>query len=114
MRFELYCNDTEEDFRKAVDEIHNDKDSLFNFEESCRLWYTQNGETVLVEHQVSTGSRMVMCELPDVEDWITVYEVDNEEDYNAGDEIWTESVDANISLKNIKEKMLEVAKSVFE
>ena len=113
MRFEPNYNfKTEEEFRDLVKDIRTWDDG-FNFEQSCRLWYTENGETVMVEHDVATLTDIKLMN-EESSDWLTVYLVSNEKDYDTSKEIETDGIDTNITLAELKEKMISIAKSTFD
>ena len=112
MKFEPnYDFKTDKEFKTLVDDIRT-WDNGFNYEQSCRLWYTENRETVMVEHDVATLTDAKLNE--ETSDWLTAYLVTSEDDYDTSKEIWTEEVDKHITLENLKTEMMKVAKFMFE
>ena len=118
MKFKMNYYDvleTEEDFRALVNDLHNE-DGGWNFLESCRMWGTNDkGETFMVEHQCTTKTaiEIIESENPTEEpDWLTVYLVKDEEDYDCSKQVYTETVDNNISLEELKKRMVELIKEV--
>ena len=97
-----------------VDELHKIK-SGYNFEIGARLWHTPDGidKTIMVEYQVATQDCRDITENEDEPDWFTAYEVDDEQDYDCSDEIFTETADNHISVCGLREAMLDFAKNVF-
>lgn len=113
MRFEPnYDFESEEEFRNLINDIRFWDDG-WNWEQSCRMGYTENGKTVMVEHDVSTLTNTKVVD-GETSDWLTVYLVTNENDYDTSKEIWTEEIDKNITLEELKSKMLMVAKLMFK
>ena len=113
MRFECNCTN-EAEFRKMVVECRNE-DCGFNFEVGARLWYTPEGEdfTIMVEYQIVTETCRKMFEEDDEPDWFTAYYVDDENDYDCSEEIWTEAIE-NFTLVGLQNAMLDFAKIVYE
>ncbi len=112
MRFEPnYEFKTEEEFRNLIDDIRT-CDNGWNFVQSCRMWYTENGETVMIEHDVSTLTDAKIVE--ESSDWLTVYSVVDENDYDTSKEIWTDEVDKDITLEELKSEMIKIAKRMFD
>lgn len=113
MRFDCNCKN-EKDFKKMMDEIHNAKCGT-NFEVAARLWYTPEGfdRTIMVEHQVTTRECKELVENDNEPDWLTAYEVDDEQDDDCSDEIFTETIEDNIKLAGLKESMLDFTKKVY-
>ena len=114
MRFDCNCtNETE--FEQMVDEIHEETLG-YNYEIGARLWYTPKGfsKTIMVEYQVSTKTCREVTEDNDEPDWLTAYEVDDENDCDCSNEIFTETIETNIKLNGLKEAMLDFAESVYK
>ena len=114
MKFDCNCNN-ELEFREMVEEIHDAKDG-FNFEVGARLWYTPDGfnKTIMVEYQVTTKECKELVENDDEPDWLTAYEVDDEDDDDCSDEIFTETIETNIKLAGLEDSMLDFAKNVYK
>ena len=113
MRFECNCtNETE--FRKMVDECRSE-DCGFNFEVGARLWYTPEGIdfAIMVEYQITTETCRKLTEEDDEPDWFTVYAVDDEDDYDCSEEMWTEAIE-DFTLIGLQNAMLDCAKRVYE
>lgn len=122
MRFEpnYFKNENNEnEFRNVIDFIHS-WDSGCNWEQSCRLWYTQDGETIMVEHDVATLSNYILMiesgEEPtyQTEDYLTAYLVTDEKDYDTSTELGSTEINDYISLHDLKHAMEMYAKSMFE
>lgn len=113
MRFECNC-ETELDFEAMVNEVHEEKAGV-NFEVGARLWQTspKTGKTIMVEYQVVTKECKELVENDDEPDWFTAYAVDDEKSYDCSDEIFTETIEANINLDNLKAAMIAFADKVF-
>ena len=114
MKFECNCTN-EIEFNNMVSKIHNEKQKT-NFEVGARLWYTPDGfsESIMVEYQVTTKDCKELVENDDEPDWLTAYEVDNENDYDCSYEIFTETIETNIKFSGLEESMLDFAKSVHK
>ena len=113
MKFDCNCNN-ELEFRKMVDKIHDAKDG-FNFEVGARLWYAPDGfnKTIMVEYQVTTRECRELLENDDEPDWLTAYEVDDENDDDVSYEIFTETIE-EIKLVGLENSMLDFANRVYE
>ena len=113
MRFECNCNN-ESEFIKMMDTVHNERGG-FNFEVGARLWYTPEGlgKTIMVEHQISTQTLKDLTE-DDEPDWLTAYEVDDEEDDDCSDELFTETIENNIKFAGLQNAMEDFAEMVFK
>ena len=96
-----------------MDSVHAE-DNGFNFEVGARLWYTSEllGITIMVEHQISTKTAAILSGEDDEPDWLTAYQVNDEDDCNCSDEIYTETVENNIKLAGLQGAMADFAKSV--
>ena len=114
MRFDCNCTN-EMEFAEMVNEVHDAKWGT-NFEVCARLWYTPEelGKSIMVEYQVTTMECKELVENDDEPDWLTAYEVDDENDDDCSDEIFMEAIETNIKLCGLQEAMLDFAKSVFE
>lgn len=114
MRFECNCKN-EFEFQNMLDEVHNEKWGT-NFEIGARLWYTPNGfnKTIMVEYQITTKDCKELVENDDEPDWLTGYEVDDENDDDCSDEIFTETIETNIKLKELEDSMLDFAKYIYK
>lgn len=114
MKFDCNCkNDME--FVQMVNDVHDEKCGV-NFEVGARLWYTPEGfdKSIMVEYQITTRECKEMLENDDEPDWLTAYEVDDENDDDCSEEIFIEAIESNFKLRGIKESMEDFAKSVFE
>lgn len=114
MRFECNCTN-EAEFRCMVDEIRDEKCG-FNFEIGARLWYTPEGfdKSIMVEYEVATKDNRELLEDDNAPDWLTAYEVNNEEDDDCSDQIDTETIDSEIRFDALEKTMLDFAKKIFE
>lgn len=114
MKFDCNCKN-EMEFADMVNEVHDAKWGT-NFEVCARLWYKPNGfdKTIMVEYQVTTRECRELVENDDEPDWLTAYEVDDENDDDCSDEIFTETIETNIKLHGLKDAMFDFAKGVFE
>lgn len=112
-RFECSC-ETDAELAKMIDALHK-TNSGFNYEIGSRLWYTPEGldKTIMVEFDVATQDCRDLNENPDAPDWFTAYEVNDDQDYDCSDEIFTDVADNHISVCGLQEAMLEFAKNVF-
>lgn len=113
MKFSCNCkNETE--FRTMVDEVHNEKWGT-NFEIGARLWFTPDklDKTIMVEYQITTKDCKEMLKNDDEPDWLTAYEVNDENDDDVSYEIFTETIE-DIKLMGLENSMLDFAKSVYE
>lgn len=113
MRFECHC-ETELDFKEMIDKIHEEKSGV-NFEVGARLWQTSpdGGKTIMVEYQVTTKECKELVENDDEPDWLTAYAVDDEQDDDCSEEIFTETIETNIKLTGLNSAMAEFAEKVF-
>lgn len=111
MKFECNCK-TEAEFREMMDSIHAE-DNGISFEVGARLWYTSErlGMVIMVEHQISTKTADLLSE-EDEPDWLTAYQVDDENDDDCSDEAFTETIEDNIKLAGLQGAMLDFAKRV--
>ncbi len=114
MKFDCNCKN-EIEFAEMVNEVH-DEECGFNFEVGARLWYTPDGfdKSIMVEYQITTRERKKLLESDDEPDWLTAYEVDDEDDDDCSDEIFTETIETNRKLHGLQEAMLDFAKYVCE
>lgn len=114
MRFECNC-ETDGTFAEMVDEMHKAETGV-NFEIGARLWYTPEGfgKTIMVEYNITTQDCRDLVENQDEPDWLTAYEVDNEQDCDCSNEIFTETTDNYISISALKEAMINFAKEVYQ
>lgn len=112
-RFECNC-ETDVDLSAMLDRVHK-ATTGFNYEIGARLWYTPEGlgKAIMVEFEITTQDCRDLNEDPDAPDWFTAYEVDDEQDYDCSDEIFTETADNHISICGLQEAMLDFAKNVF-
>ena len=95
VKFECNCtNETE--FAEMLNEVHNAKWG-YNFEIGARLWYIPEGfdKAIMVEYQITTQECKELVENEDEPDWLTAYEVDDMNDYDCSDEIFTETIESN-------------------
>lgn len=121
LKFECNCR-TEEEFTEMMDSVHNAENGV-NFEVGARLWYRPEGtnDIIMVEHQISTRTAALALNEDDPEwdglnepDWLTAYEVDDEFDDDVSQEIFTETIEDNITLHCLKDEMREFAQRVFD
>lgn len=112
-RFECNCK-TDAELAEMLDEAHKAENG-FNYEIGARLWYTPEGldKTIMVEFDMTTQDCRDLVENQDEPDWFTAYEVDDEQDYDCSDEIFTETADNYISISGLKEAMADFARNVF-
>lgn len=108
-KFECNCH-SEQDLAECLDEIRTEK-SGWNYLEVARLWHKPAGcdKTIMVEYQVATLDCRELTENEDVSDWLTAYEVENEDDYDCSNEIATDTVDSNIQLSDLRGVMCNYA-----
>lgn len=113
MRFECNCTN-EVEFRQMVEECRKE-DCGWNFEVGARLWYTPEGKdfTLMVEYQIMTKTWRKDFGEDDEPDWFTVYAVDDENDSDCSEEVWTEAIE-DFTLIGLQNAMLDCAKEVYE
>lgn len=114
IRFECNCK-TDIEFARMIYEIHKAETGV-NFEIGARLWYTPEGlgKTIMVEYDMTTQDCRDLVENQDEPDWLTAYEVDDEQDCDCSNEIFTETTDNYISISALKEAMTDFAKEVYQ
>ena len=114
MKFECCCK-TDSGLKAIIDDIHSEKCGT-NFEVCARLWYSSEyfGKTIMVEYQVTTQECRELTENEDEPDWFTAYEVDDEEDDDCSDEIFTATTDNYADIRSLEEAMGDFAKEVFQ
>ena len=113
MKFSCNCRN-ETDFKTMLDEVHNEEWGT-NFEVGARLLFTPDGldKTIMVEYQITTRDCKEMLENKDEPDWLTAYEVDDENDTDVTYEIFTDTI-KDIKLVGLENSMLDFAKNVYK
>ena len=90
------------------------EESLVNYEQAARLFYEGNNETVMIELQIPTKDMIDLTEENEIP-WLDAYKVDNLEDYDASNEIYTGIGNGEIiTYGNAERLMLELAKELCD
>lgn len=96
--------------------VENSKvvESLVNYEQGARLFYEGKNGTVMIELQIPTKDMIDLTEENEIP-WLDAYEVDNLEDYDASNEIYTGIGNGVIiTYENAEQLMLELAKELCD
>lgn len=114
-RFEWNYNSIvdEATFNQLVEHFRN-TETGFNYEQGARLFYEGNNETVMIELQIPTKDMIDLTEENEIP-WLDAYKVDNLEDYDASNEIYTGIGNGEIiTYENAERLMLELAKELCD
>ena len=112
MKFECNCTN-EMEFAKMVEVVHGERYG-YNFEVGAAGWYGFSGvdKTIMVEYQITTQEcRDIVGE--DEPDWLTAYEVEDENDYDCSKEIFMQPI-GEVKLEDLEKVMADFAQEVFE
>ena len=123
MKFECYT-ETNEEYRKEIDRIHNTDEFLSRDGEViariyvtviARIYVTKENKTIMIEHTViTTLGRKTFEALFGEYDWLCAYVVDDEDDDDDSSPIGMKKVSLDITLEEIKAAMEEYANELFE
>jgi hypothetical protein len=73
------------------------------------MWYTtEQGDVFMLEYEVATLECRELRENPEEFDYITAYLVNNENEYNADCEVYTESTEKTHTVESIYATMLRI------
>lgn len=101
----------QETFDELVEYFKN-TETGFNDMQGARLFYEGKDRTVMIELQIPTKDMIDLTEVNEIP-WFDAYEVDDLEDYDASNEIYTGiGYGENITFENAEQLMLELAKEL--
>lgn len=114
MRFEC-SSTTVSEYNTMLNAIHASENGTF-FEVAARLWYTtpDSHRTVMVEYQITTREGRKMAENPKEPDYLTAYEVKNEQDDSVSHELCSNETAGYLPFFNLREIMLNYAQSLAD
>lgn len=99
---------SEKDYNHFVAACLLNPDSVINYEQAAHLFYRKGKDTVMVELQVPTGRMSMDGSIHSP--WSDVFRVKDMQDYDTSDEIDSVLHEGEITFKNAKELMLQVAR----
>lgn len=100
-------------FNQLVEHFRN-TETGFNYEQGARLFYEGNNEIVMIELQIPTKDMIDLTEENEIP-WLDAYKVNNLEDYDASNEIYTGIGNGEIiTYENAERLMLELAKELCD
>lgn len=113
-KFECNCNN-EAEFAEMVNEVRNEKWGT-NFEVGARLWWTPDdfNKSIMVEYHIATKDCRELTGEDDEPDWFTAYEVNNEDDDDCSNEIFSDTISNDIKLRDLANAMWIFAIKMYE
>lgn len=111
-KFEWYYGiSNQKSFESLINTLKKDQNPVCNYEQAARLFYDdEKGNTVMIELQVPTYAMFEFEE--NIIPWLDAYEIENFENYDAENEIYSMWSDEVITFDNAEKLMLNLAKEV--